>query len=181
MLRQTLLHRRLPAVDRGRGEKVRMRGSARRASTALAGVAITVGLLVGCTAAPEPVETTVAPTVTPRPTPTEDPTPTFNPRDSAESNIPALEFVLADLIAAGGIPPGASVVAALESAGVERSAMEITPDRTSIDLPVDALLFSVKIKGSCVLGQFDGDGFVMTTAPALASGACLLGMPVSLD
>lgn len=168
-----------------------MRASARRASALIAAAAAIATLVVGCTpspgpsGAPESPPSSAAPAPsgsTPaEPAPTEEPALTFEPAAEAEANLPVVETALAPLVSAGGIPAGRSVVDALTGAGIPLSALQVTPDRTAIGLPVDALLFSVRSGDSCVLGQFDGDGFTTTTAPALASGACLVGATASLD
>lgn len=168
-----------------------MRASARRASALIVAAAAIAALVAGCTPSPGPTGAPVTPpsssapepsTSTPAgPAPTEEPAPTFDPAAEAEANLPVVEAALSPLVSAGGIPAGRSVVDALTGAGIALSALQVTPDRTAIGLPVDALLFSVRSGDSCVLGQFDGDGYTTTTAPALASGACLVGATASLD
>ncbi|MDO8338960.1 MAG: hypothetical protein Q7T15_12005 [Microcella sp.] len=165
-----------------------MRASTRRASALIVAAAAIAALVAGCTpspgpsgappssAAPGPSASTPA-----EPAPTQEPAPTFDPAAAAETNLPVVESALSPLVSAGGIPAGRSVVDALTGAGIPLSELQVTPDRTAIGLPVDALLFSVRSGDSCVLGQFDGDGFTTTTAPALASGACLVGATASLD
>lgn len=168
-----------------------MRASARRASIVIAAAAAIAAILAGCTPSPGPSGAPVAPpssaapgpsgSAPAEPEPTEEPAPTFDPAAEAEGNLPVVEGALAPLVQAGGIPAGRNVVDALTGAGIPLSALQVTRDRTAIGLPVDALLFSVRSGGSCVLGQFDGDGYTTTTAPALASGACLVGATASLD
>lgn len=165
-----------------------MRASARRASALIVAAAAIAAILAGCTSSPGPSgapPSSAAPgpsgSAPAEPKPTEEPAPTFDPDAEAEGNLPVVEGALAPLVQAGGIPAGRSVVDALTGAGIPLSALQVTRDRTAIGLPVDALLFSVRSGGSCVLGQFDGDGYTTTTAPALASGACLVGATASLD
>lgn len=168
-----------------------MRLSARRASAVIAAAAAIAAILAGCTPSPGASGAPVAPpssaapdpsgSAPVEPEPTEEPVPTFDPAGEAEANLPVVDEALAPLVQAGGIPAGRSVVDALTGAGIPLSALQVTPDRTAIGLPVDALLFSVRSGDSCVLGQFDGDGYTTTTAPVLASGACLVGATASLD
>ncbi|KQV24665.1 hypothetical protein [Yonghaparkia sp. Root332] len=163
-----------------------MRTSARRASAVIAAAAAIAALLAGCAPSPRPSGAPTSPPASTPPAPTEpaptaSPEPTFDPAGDAEANRPLVERSLAPLVSAGGIPAGRSVVDALTAAGIPLEALQITADRTSIGLPVDSLLFSVRSGESCVLGQFDGDGFMTTTAPVLASGACLVGATASLD
>lgn len=173
------------------GREGRMRASARRASAVMVAAVAIAALVAGCTpspgpsGAPEPPPSSAAPapssSATGEPTPSAPPAPVFDEAAEAEVNLPVVETALAPLVSAGGIPAGRRVVDALTGAGIPLSALQVTPDRTAIGLPVDALLFSVRSGDSCVLGQFDGDGFTTTTAPALASGACLVGATASLD
>lgn len=168
-----------------------MRASARRASALIVAAAAIAAILTGCTPSPGPSGAPVAPpssaapdpsgSAPAKPEPAEEPAPTFDAAAEAETNLPVVDEALAPLVQAGGIPAGRRVVDTLTGAGIPLGALQVTPDRTAIGLPVDALLFSVRSGDSCVLGQFDGDGFTTTTASALASGACLVGATASLD
>ncbi len=166
-----------------------MRSSASRASTVLVGLAAIAALVAGCTASPGP---SGAPSATPSSSapvaepsasaePTPEPTPTFDPAADAEANRPVVDAALAPLAQAGGIPAGRAVADALTGAGIPLSALQVTPDETAIGLAVDALLLSVLTGETCVLGQFDGDGYTSTTAPVLSTGQCLIGATASLD
>lgn len=167
-----------------------MRSSASRASAVLVGLAAIAALVTGCTASPGPSgapsstpssSAPAEPTASAEPTPEPEPAATFDPAADAEANRPAVDAALAPLAAAGGIPAGRAVADALTGAGVPLSALQVTPDETAIGLAVDALLFSVLSGETCVLGQFDGDGYTSTTAPVLSTGQCLIGATVSLD
>jgi ABC-type transport system substrate-binding protein len=165
-----------------------MLSSASRASAVLVGLVAIAALVAGCAASPGP---SGAPSATPsssgpaEPTtsaaPTPEPAASFDPAADADENRPIVDAALAPLVAAGGIPAGRAVVDALTGAGIPVSALQVTPDETAIGLDVDALLFSVLTGESCVLGQFDGDGYTSTTAPALSTGQCLIGATASLD
>lgn len=169
-----------------------MRSSASRASAVLVAAAAIAALVTGCTASPGPAgspsatpaaSASASASATPEatPTPEPEPAPVFDATASAEENLPAVEAALAPLVSAGGIPSTRAVADALIAVGIPSSSLQVTEDETAIGLAVDALLFSVVVGDSCVLGQFDGDGFTTTTAPVLSTGACLIGATASLD
>lgn len=164
-----------------------MRASARRASVVIVVPLAIAAIVAGCTASVGPA---VSPTASrppataapePRPTASEQTGPALDPEGGAEANLEHFTATLEPLVAGGARPAGAAVVEALTAAGFDRAAMQVTPDETAIGLPVDALLFSVRLGESCLLGQVDDAGLTTTTAPALASGACLVGATASLD
>lgn len=165
-----------------------MRSSASRASVVLVVAAAIAALVSACSTTPAPSGAPAEPTSTPPAAsapaaPSGDPAPvaSFDPAADADANRPAVEAALAPLASAGGIPAGRAVADALIAAGVPSDAVQVTADETAIGLPVDALLFSVLVGESCVLGQFDDGGFTTTTAPVLATGSCLVGATASLD
>lgn len=164
-----------------------MRVNARRASAAFVAPLALATIVAGCTASPGPAVSPTASrppaTVVPEPQPTasEPNGPALDPEGDAEANLEYFTATLEPLVAGGARPTGGVVVDALTAAGFDRAAMQVTPDETAIGLPVDALLFSVRLGESCLLGQVDDEGLATTTAPVLASGACLVGATASLD
>lgn len=157
-----------------------MRSSAWRASLiAITGLSI-AAIVAGCTAPADPgASPSGSPSSTATPTPT--PEPTLEPDGGAAENLPFFTAVLEQLTATASRPGGRAVVDALATAGFDKAAMQVTPDETAIGLPVDALLFSVKLGEECLLGQVDDEGLVTTTAPVLVSGGCLVGSTRSID
>ena len=79
------------------------------------------------------------------------------------------------------IPEGKEVIDNLVSVGFDKSAMQVTPDRTAIDLPVDSLIFSVLMGDECLVGQFSALGYSTIVAPKLATGSCLIGLTRTID
>ncbi|OYC96189.1 hypothetical protein CI089_10920 [Microbacterium sp. Yaish 1] len=78
---------------------------------------------------------------------------------------------------------GRAYIDALVAAGFDKSAMQVTADRTSVDDPVDSLQFSVLWAGECLVGQV-GPSTPAPTAmvlPELPSGGCLIGQTRPID
>lgn len=159
-----------------------MRASARRASAVMIAPLAIAAVVAACSASPGPAPSSPASRPPASAAPEPEPTaPTLDPEGDAEANLEYVTATLEPLVAGGARPPGAAIVDALTAAGFDRAAMQVTPDETAIGLPVDALLFAVRLDETCVLGQVDDAGLTTTTAPVLASGACLVGATASLD
>ncbi len=141
-----------------------------------------VFMLVGCQATPEPViEQTPPP---PAVTATEEPTeviPEFIEGGSAEDNLPYIDFILTQAGAGTGLLGSLDAVAALESAGFDRANMEVTSDRTALELAAESVTIAVIIDGECALGQWSSDWYTSSVTPILGAGTCLLGDTLSLD
>ena len=76
---------------------------------------------------------------------------------------------------------GRSIIDALVAGGFEKKNMQVTADRTSVDLQADNKEFSVKINGGCIIGQAGNVGFSVITASVLATGRCLIGKTRTID
>lgn len=153
-----------------------------RAST----FALTVGAALGLTLV-------LAACSTPAPAPSEAPATTASASPAATSP-PALELdpdasaadnkAYFDLIASAVTEiDGRSYVDALTAAGFDKAQMEVTMDRTHVDLAADTIQFAVLFNGECLLGQngpASGGYHSAITAP-LASGTCLVGTTRSID
>ncbi len=146
---------------------------------ALAGV-----LLVGCTTAPQdghsathPAE---SPNTEPSPSQTPEPEPVLDPDGSAEDNLPYFDFVNAALLE-GGNPGGREIIDNLVAAGFDKSAMEVTADRTPLGRDVDSVQFSVRIGEDCLLGQAGAGGYTGAVVPVLQTGSCLIGKTRAID
>ena len=124
---------------------------------------------------------------TPAPTPTPTEQPVHVAGGTAEQNKPIFDatnqqYFTGDGTDAGNvIPEGRGVIDNLVSVGFDKSAMQVTPDRTAIDLPVDSLIFSVLIGDECLVGQFSALGYSTIVAPKLATGSCLIGLTRTID
>ena len=144
--------------------------------------ALLVGLLAGCTGAPAqtpPPSETASPE--PSAAPTRDPGAVLRPGESAAANQLFFDKVNSDFVAVHGMSDGRSLIDNLVAAGFLKQDMQVTPDRTAIDLPADTIVFSVRIKGECLIGQTSAAGYKGLIAPLLGSGSCLVGSTRPID
>lgn len=74
-----------------------------------------------------------------------------------------------------------ALVAAVESAGFERSAIERTRELDSLGEPVTFLEIAVRQGESCLLGQVGEGEANALRADALGGGRCLVGEIVTVD
>lgn len=146
-------------------------------------VAVVAGMLVisGCQAEPKPVieEPPPAPTVVDEET--VEVIPEFIPDGSAEDNLPYIDYVLTQAGAGTGLFGSLDAVAVLENAGFDRAHMEVTSDRTALELAAESITIAVIIDGACALGQWSSDWYTSEVTPVLGAGTCLLGDTLSLD
>lgn len=105
----------------------------------------------------------------------------FLPGGTAQANRAWFDAVNTKLFAANGGANGRAIIDSLVAAGFEKAAMQVTPDKTSINGGVDSTLFSVNIGGSCLLGQHGGGGYSSAVEAALNSGLCLVGKTRAID
>ena len=111
--------------------------------------------------------------------PTAEPAPTLQPEASAADN--QAFFDLAAATRAG--VDGRAFVDALVANGFDKTQMEVTFDRTHVDLAADTIQFSVRFNGECLIGQ-DGPasgGYHSAVTPLLSSGTCLVGTTRQID
>jgi hypothetical protein len=154
---------------------------------------VAIGLsLAGCSAnAPAPSVSATSDAASPTapssaaPSPTATPTPTppagFLPDGTAQANKAWFDSVNTKLFAANGSANGRMIIDSLVAAGFEKAAMQVTPDKTSVNGGVDSILFSVRIGDSCLLGQNGGGGYGSAVEAALKSGLCLVGKTRAID
>ncbi|WP_448810250.1 DUF6993 domain-containing protein [Agromyces bauzanensis] len=158
---------------------------------ALAGAAILVGA-VGCTAAPSVSDPTSPPstngsaaaaTPTATATPTTGAPPTFRPELSAEENLASFDAVNLAVVAANASAGGRDFIDALVAAWFDRSQMQVTPDRTSVDLQADSVQFAVLVHDECLVGQYGpaSGGYHSAVRPPLGTGGCLVGRTRPID
>ena len=149
---------------------------------AVAGLALVAVLaLAGCApTTPAPVPT-VEETLEPGDAVTNSANPELRPGESAAANKQFFDFVNSGFIAANGKSDGKSIIDNLIAAGFDKQDMEVTPDRTSIDLEADSIIFSVRIEGECLIGQSSGTGYHSELAPLLGTGGCLVGTTRPID
>ena len=146
-------------------------------------LAVSVALLTGCSSqAPSPSRPP-APTsaASPSATLTKAPAPTYAPGGTAQANKAYFDSINQALITANNSVTGKSIIDSLVAAGFDKSKMQLTPDKTSINVNADSVLFSVRIGDSCLLGQHSGAEYVSSVQKALQSGACLIGQTRPID
>jgi hypothetical protein len=149
-------------------------------------IALTVAVVAGLAACapdrnddvPMPVPTTSS---SASPSAEPDPDPTMLPGGTALANRAYFDFVNQRLIAKNKNPTLARIVTTLVQAGFSKSAIEITPEKTSeLRRPVDSMEFSVRIDDQCLSGQFESGGYHSLVGPVLSGGRCLIGKTASL-
>jgi len=142
--------------------------------------------LVACTGTPSDNPSSETPAEAPSspssaaPQPVSTPDPVFEPDGSAEDNLPYFNFVNSQLLQNGN-PGGRPVIDNLVAAGFDKSAMEVTADRTPLGRDVDSLQFSVRIGDECLIGQAGAGGYTAIVAPSLRTGGCLIGKTRAID
>ena len=153
------------------------------AGLAFAGVAMLVGLAACTFDDPEPTAPATA-----RPTPsapgTATPTaPEFHPELSASENLPFFDWVNAGVVAANASAGGRDFIDALVAAGFDKAQMQVTADRTTVDLAADSVQFSVLFQGECLVGQYGpaSGGYHGAVRPPLGTGTCLVGQTRPID
>jgi hypothetical protein len=109
------------------------------------------------------------------------PEPTLDADGSAEENLDYFDAVNERLLDEQDAPGGRAFIDNLIEAGFDRSAMEVTRDRTAVDLAADNIQFSVRIGEECLLGQFGNTGYVSTVGDVLSTGRCLVGRTRPID
>jgi hypothetical protein len=70
---------------------------------------------------------------------------------------------------------GKTIVDWFVAHGFQKTAMQVTPDKTSIGLDAWNIEFSVEMNKTCLIGQAGNTGFQSFAAPLLATGKCLIG------
>jgi hypothetical protein len=156
-----------------------MRGSGRAWGTAAFGVGLAIAL-AGC-----------VPTA-PMPAPTDGPPESgapsappasreLNLQGTAAENLAYFNDVNRAWIKGGGATDGRSLIDNLVDSGFPKEAMEVTPDRTTVNAQADQVQYSVRINGTCLVGQYGGGSYNGTAQPLLASGKCLIGTTRPID
>jgi len=153
------------------------RTGARALLVSLTALALAIGLSA-CGGGPAPAPSgSITPTATalgPEPSATPTPDPTLRPDGSALQNLEYFTWVLERAVD-DGARKGADFIKALDRAGFDKKRMEVTPDRTAINLDADSVQFSVKINGTCLLGQYGNVGLATAAMPVLETGRCIIG------
>ncbi|WP_395639364.1 DUF6993 domain-containing protein [Pseudolysinimonas sp.] len=149
-----------------------------RAAVVVALAGIGALTLAGCVDAPEPTPTPTADVSSAPSAPAE---PEIDLDGSATQNLPYFDRVNNELVSAGGALDGRAFIDNLVAAGYPKTDMEVTADRTAIDLAADNIQFSVRLNGTCLIGQYGNIGYASTTAQLLSTGRCLVGATRPID
>lgn len=157
-----------------------MRGRGTAWGVALTAAALAIAL-AGCVPG--------APTPTPTEAPADQPDPSSTPTQSrelnldgtAEENLPYFIDINRAWITSGGGTDGRSLIDNLVKAGFPKNAMEVTPDRTTVNAAADDIFYSVRINGTCLIGQYGNGKFSGTAQPLLSTGKCLVGTTRTID
>lgn len=117
----------------------------------------------------------------PTPTATEPAVPVLVEGGTAAENKPYFDLVNQAFLVAHGKGTGQLIIDNLVAAGFSKQDMELTADRTSIDLEADSIFFSVRMKGECLVGALRVSTYSSTVGPLLGTGSCLVGTTRPID
>jgi hypothetical protein len=158
------------------------------AAMGVAGVAAVALLaLAGCTSsAPTPTTTAAAPAPTRSvaalsPSPDASAAPTIDLTGTAGQNQAYFDDVNKKFIAAGGDLTGRPFIDNLVKAGFPKVAMELTPDRTTVNAAADNIEFSIRFGSTCLIGEYGNIGYASTVTTLLGTGKCLVGITRPID
>ena len=129
-------------------------------------------------------QTATAPASTPTATPDATTTPlAYAPEKSAADNLDYFTSLADAVVVTDPDAGGRAFIDALVGGGFDKAAMQVTADRTTVDLAADSVQFSVAINGECLIGQYGSaiDGLRSVVAPLLGSGTCLVGATRQID
>jgi len=151
-------------------------GTLQRVVLPLVIAATAITALAGC--APKPVPT---PTPKPSSSSTGAPQPTLNLQGTAKDNLAYFNDVNNKFIDEGGDLSGRPFIDNLVKAGFPKADMEVTPDRTTVNLAADNVSFSVRLGKTCLIGQYGNTGYASTAQKLLSTGKCLVGTTRKID
>ncbi|MBX3093853.1 MAG: hypothetical protein KF680_04825 [Cryobacterium sp.] len=156
-------------------------------------VALAVAMVLSLTACLAESEHEAPPSATPSITPTApsadpetrpdsegDEAPDFLPDGTALANKDYFDYVNQVLF---GQQPGVAdieILAMLEAAGFDGSAMEVTRGKTPTGRDAEAIEFAVRAHDDCLIGQWGKNVYTSYIAPVLADGSCLIGNTLTL-
>ncbi|MEO6533612.1 MAG: hypothetical protein ABIO06_08565 [Pseudolysinimonas sp.] len=133
-----------------------------------------VAALAGCVP-------TAKPTATPKPSTSASSGPTLDLNGTAAQNLAYFNDVNKKFIADGGDLSGRPFIDNLVKAGFPKVDMEVTPDRTTVNLAADNISFSVRLGNSCLIGQYGNTGYSSTAQKLLSTSRCLIGTTRKID
>jgi uncharacterized protein DUF6993 len=147
-----------------------------RAVLAFVGTAAITVALAGCVPSH-------APTPTPKPSSssTGAAKPTLDLQGTAKENLAYFDFINKKFIDDGGDLSGRPFIDNLVKAGFPKVDMEVTPDRTTVNLAADNVSFSIRLGKTCLIGQYGNTGYASTAQKLLSTGRCLVGTTRKID
>jgi len=147
-------------------------------------LALLVVPLAACAAPVPSAQPSAQPATQPAPSPSETTAPALAlaPELSADANLAYFDSI-ARVVAATNPPDGRAYVDALVAGGFDKAAMQLSFDRTHVNLEADSVEFSVEFNEECLIGQYGpaSGGYHSTVAHVLGSGTCLLGVTRQID
>jgi len=147
-------------------------------------VPVALGLaLAGCTPDPAPAPSS---SVTAAPTPTGSVAPpaaagALNPAGTAADNKAFFDSTNQALIATNPAAGGVEFTSNLRTSGFDITAMQVTPDITTVGVAADSIQFSVRWGADCLIGQYGQGVYTSSVMPALGTGTCLVGQTRAID
>ena len=145
-----------------------------RALLPVAVVAALAASLAGCVPTP-------ASTPTAKPSSSSTAKPTLDLQGTAQENLAYFDYVNHTFIDEGGDLSGRPFIDNLVKAGFPKSDLEVTPDRTTVNLAADNISFSVRLGKTCLIGQYGNTGYSSTVQKLLSTGRCLVGTTRKID
>jgi hypothetical protein len=140
--------------------------------------------LAGCVQSSSATKASASPApASPMATPsaTSTPMPVYDPGGTAAENLAYFNQVGHALLDHDEGADGRTIVNYFVAHGFDKKNMEITPDKTSIGLAAWNIEFSVKMNGTCLIGQAGNVKFQSTTAPVMSTGKCLIGLTRTIN
>ena len=101
--------------------------------------------------------------------------PQLVPAGTARENLAYFNQINKDFLGSQASAGGRAIIENLVAAGFDKSAMQVTPDKTVNGYPADSIQFSVLLGDECLIGQSSGGKYGSVVAPALGTGQCLIG------
>jgi hypothetical protein len=148
--------------------------SLKRAGLPIVVVVALAAALAGCVP-------TAAPTPTPKPSSTTDDAPKIDLNGTASQNKAYFDYVNKKFIDEGGDLSGRPFIDNLVKAGYAKVNMEVTPDRTTVNLAADNISFSIRFGNTCLIGQYGNTGYSSTAVKLLTTSRCLVGTTRKID
>ena len=106
------------------------------------------------------------------------------PDGTAADNLAIFTEIVQQVWASPDQVAGRAYIDALVATGFDKSAMQVTPDQTTVGNPAETIQFSVRIGEECLLGQVGpatGEPVTAVADAVLGGTACLIGNTRPID